>query len=300
MEDYLGVEIDKQIEDLISEGGYSDIGKVIDTGWEKTKNDTFKVWSLLYEAREEDALKYRQSHPMARDKAISLYICHKQNLNEAFEGILHMCFTRTERQRLLTDALTLSAKIPDLELAKKIIAIEPSIAKYRKQEALTEAAKSGNTDIVKLLCENGADPNANGDIALKESIINENTELIKYLVKTSNFHDLSYHFLDTEMCQKAKSQAFMALLSCDVYLEGNHHQLTKSLNLALKLLRPKTQKSEMQSVMKLYPLESLSSLEQGGEGELRELAGAEIKRRKSVEIGANIQARFKNDLTFEF
>jgi hypothetical protein len=298
--DYLGIETEKEIENYLCRGDYESALAEVRKGWKTTKNATFRVWDLLSQGKGEEAINYRKENVMARDTAISLYICHKANLDKEISEILNLCITTQERQRLLTDTLVLCAKTGDISLATKLISHDPKVVVYRKQMALEEAARKGELDLVHLLCKNGANPNANKDEALKISIQEENKDLIKYFTKSSDFKNIDYYFLDSEVCKKAKSTSFRSLLECNVYLEGNNHQLLKSINDALKTIKPREHTKEIQKIMGAYPLESLEGLRSHKNKELVSLAINELNRRKSAKIGDAIGKKFRKELSLEF
>ena len=298
--DYLGMNTEREIESYISQGDYKSALAEVQKGWKDTRNATFRVWDLLSQGKGKEAINYRKDNVMARDTAISLYICHKANLDKEISEILNLCITTQERQRLLADTLVLCAKTGDISLATKLISHDPKVVVYKKQMALTEAVKRGKVGLVHLLCRNGADPNANKDEALKISIQEENKDLIKYFTKSSDFKNIDYYFLEYEVCKKAKSLSFQTLLECDVYLEGNNHQLLKSINNALKTIKPKEHTKGIRKIMEAYPLKSLRELCGHKNKELMSLAVAELNRRKSAKIGAAIGEKFKKELSLEF
>lgn len=304
MDDYLGIRIEEEIEEEIKNGGYASIKPLITKGWEKTKNASFAAWGLLYDLKEDAAIEYRKKHVMARDAPLGLYICHKNNLDRAFSYTIKSCITELEKESLLGKTLLLSCEIPDLKLAKKTIALSPNIidekAPYIAQKTLEAATRGGNIELVKHLCKSGVRPNLNDDMALKLSIESENQELIKYFVKTANFANIDYYYLNEKMAQPARTKSFVTLLNCGTFLEGNNHQLLRSIDASVRSLRPKTHRKELNQILAAYPKKGLEDIVNYKNKELANLGKYELKRRRSVELSKSIQAVFKKDLILEF
>lgn len=300
MRDYLGLNIEKEIEKEIEAGHYKDIGNLINKGWEETRNSSFKFWDLIYNNKESQALEYREANVMVRDRSISLYICHKNKLERAFSQTINCCFTELERKSLLTGTLILGCRIPDKDLVQKLVALDQTIVTHGNQQALEEATKKGSIDLIKFLCLKGCDPNANKDKALKIAIEQGHTDLIKYFLKTSSFKDINYAFLDSTMSKTGKTKSFVTLLNSGVYLEGNNNQLLQSIDIAIKQARPTKHKEEIKTILASYPIKSLKDMSKQTDYRLQSLAIGELNRRKSVELGAGIQTVFKKELLLEF
>lgn len=303
MHDYLGIQIEGGIKEKIRlhhPNAFDHIIPLIKEGWETTQNASFKVWELLCMGKEKEAIEYRKDHVMARDNSISLYICQQKGLNRAFDKTLNCCLTTMEKEDLLKETLILSCEICDLELATKILELAPQIIDYKNQHtatlALEAATKSESLDLVDFLCKKGLDPSTNKDQTLKIAIELENCELIEYFLKTSDFRNIDYFYLDKNLCQKAKTKSFVTLLSKGVYLEGNNHQLLRCIDGAIKELRPESHRKEMQKIMCVYPQISLGSLEKHKNKYLSLLASKEIARREATKISDKINKKFQNEL----
>jgi ankyrin repeat protein len=80
------------------------------------------------------------------------------------------------------EALFNVIKQGQVELVKMLLAYNRVNIHTSNDYALRCAVNNGNTEIVKLLLEHGADIHANNDEALRKAVTNKNTDMVKLLI----------------------------------------------------------------------------------------------------------------------
>jgi hypothetical protein len=314
MKDYLGIGIQKLLEEVyesLPKNPSNDqinslnlkIDRIIEQGWVNTKNPTFKLWQLLREGKEDEAIICRKNNVMARDTKLGLYFCHKQNLPKAFELLTKFPISSLEKKELLESCLSLGCITADQKFLEKVIKVNPELLELNKNTLLQTATQYNNLDIVKFLCAQGADPSSHKNKALKTALEKEFPELIEYLIPSCKLEFLDYNYLETNICQWAKTKAFLLLLKSEshphgkIYLEGNNNQLLRTLIKACESLKPKSFKKDIEEILMHYPIENLKKLT--SDQKIGKLATTEMNRRKAESVSKIIQKNFRKDLDID-
>jgi hypothetical protein len=297
IKDYLGIKIEREMEEAISKGQYPSILPIIETGCRETPNASFNFWKLLFRGEEKEAIEFKKAHVMVRNNCVGLYICFQNKLKNAFDYLIESTLTRIEKEFLIGKTLILATSAGNKDLVAQMLTLHPQAIEFKDGRALKTATENQDLSMVEFLCENGADKHANDEESLKIAIDQENKDLINYFLDGADYKILSTEYLSHAVAQRGKSQAFSHLLRADVYMESRRHLLLKELSHSVKAQRPKSHYKELRNVLRHYSLGGLKDLSK--DAEIGMIVREEITRRNTQDISDLLSKNSHKDLTLD-